>query len=145
MLIVYWPITIKFRIRKQNSKPQTYYRCCLRFSYLARYWLISRNTVTFHQYSWISRFCEFHSNCIKILLLLFRNMMFTTLDRDNDVHDSNCAVVFTGAWWYNYCHCANLNGLYQGGGHAQGVVWSSWRGFDYSLKITEMKVRPKTA
>ena len=25
MLIVYWPFTIKFRIRKQNSKPQTYY------------------------------------------------------------------------------------------------------------------------
>ena len=36
MLIVYWPITIKFRIRKQTSKPQTYYRCCLRFSNLAR-------------------------------------------------------------------------------------------------------------
>ncbi|CAH3117300.1 unnamed protein product [Porites lobata] len=74
-----------------------------------------------------------------------KNMMFTTQDRDNDVHGSNCAVKYTGAWWYNYCHCANLNGLYQGGGHAQGVVWSSWRGLDYSLKIAEMKVRPKTA
>ena len=73
--------------------------------------------------------------------------MFTTQDRDNDVHGSNinCAVKYTGAWWYNYCHCANLNGLYQGGDHAQGVIWSSWRGFEYSLKITEMKVRPKTA
>ena len=36
MLIVYWPIASKFRIRKQTSKPQTYYRCCLRFSNLAR-------------------------------------------------------------------------------------------------------------
>ena len=36
MLIVYWPITSKFRIRKQTSKPQTYYRCCLRFSNLTR-------------------------------------------------------------------------------------------------------------
>ena len=36
MLIVYWPITIKFRIRKQTSKPQTNYHCCLRFSYLTR-------------------------------------------------------------------------------------------------------------
>ena len=61
MLIVYWPITIKFRIRKQTSKPQTNYRCCLRFSYLAPYWLISRNTITFHKYFWCSRFCEFHS------------------------------------------------------------------------------------
>ena len=40
---------IKFRICKQNSKPQTYYRCCLRSSYLARYWLMSRNTITFHK------------------------------------------------------------------------------------------------
>ena len=31
ILIVHWPITIKFRIRKQTVKPQTNYRCCLRF------------------------------------------------------------------------------------------------------------------
>ena len=61
MLIVYWPITIKFRTREQTSKPQTNYRCCLLFSYLAPYWLISRNTITFHKYFWCSRFCEFHS------------------------------------------------------------------------------------
>ena len=60
MLIVYWPITIKFRIRKQTSKTQIYYRCCLQFSFLASYWLISRNTITFHKYFWCSRFCEFH-------------------------------------------------------------------------------------
>ena len=30
MLIVYWPIKIKFRIREQTSTPQTNYRCCLR-------------------------------------------------------------------------------------------------------------------
>ena len=54
--------TTKFRICKQTSKPQTNYRCCLRFSYLAPYWLISRNTITFHRYFWCSRFCEFHSN-----------------------------------------------------------------------------------
>ena len=36
MLIVYWPITIKFRIPKQTSKPQTNYHCCLRFSYLTQ-------------------------------------------------------------------------------------------------------------
>ena len=60
MLIVYWPMTIKFRIRKQTSKPQTNYRCCLRFSHLSPYWLISRNTITFHKDFWCSRFCEFH-------------------------------------------------------------------------------------
>ena len=61
MLIVYWPITIKFRIHKQTSKPQTNYRCCLRFSYLVPYWLISRNTIAFHKYFWCSGFCEFHN------------------------------------------------------------------------------------
>ena len=60
MLIVYWPITIKFRICKQTSKPQNNYHCCLRFSYLVPYWLISRNTTTLHKYFWYSRFCEFH-------------------------------------------------------------------------------------
>ena len=61
MLIVYWPITIKFTIHKQTSKPQPNYHCCLQFSYLAPYWLISCNTITLHKYFWWSRFCEFHS------------------------------------------------------------------------------------
>ena len=61
MLIVYWPITIKYRICKQTSKPQINYRCCWQFSYLAPYWLISRNTITFHKYFWCSQFCEFNS------------------------------------------------------------------------------------
>ena len=67
MLIVYWPITIKFRIRKQTSKPQTNYRCCLRFSYLAPYWLISCNTITFHKsvflvftVLWVSKTIHFY-------------------------------------------------------------------------------------
>ena len=46
------PITIKFRIRKESSKPQTNYHWCLRFSYLAPYWVISRNTITCHKYFW---------------------------------------------------------------------------------------------
>ena len=62
MLIVYRPITIKFRIRKQTSKPQFNYSCCSWFSYHAPYWLISHNTITFHKYFWCSWFCEFHSN-----------------------------------------------------------------------------------
>ena len=61
MLIVFWPITIKFRIGKQTSKPQTNYQCCLRFSYLTPHWLISRITITFHKYFWYSRFYELHS------------------------------------------------------------------------------------
>ena len=52
MLIVYGPITIAFRIHQQNSKSQTYHYGCLWFSYLMLYWLISRNTITFHKYFW---------------------------------------------------------------------------------------------
>ena len=63
MLIVYWPITMKFRIRKQTSKPQTYYRCCLRFSYLSTYWLISCNTINSINISGVH--AEFFSNVLE--------------------------------------------------------------------------------
>ena len=71
---------------------------------------------------------------------------FTTRDRDND-HDTkhNCAITFKGAWWYSACHASNLNGLYLRGNHssyADGVNWKGWKGYHYSLKRTEMKIRP---
>ena len=80
MLIVYWPITIKFRIRKQSSKPQTNYHCCLRFSYLVPYWLILVNTITFHKYFWCSRFCEFRSKSC-FILSLFKVMLLSGKDK----------------------------------------------------------------
>ncbi|XP_041372460.1 fibrinogen C domain-containing protein 1-like [Gigantopelta aegis] len=71
---------------------------------------------------------------------------FTTKDRDLDTHpDNNCAVRFSGGWWYNRCHSANLNGLYLNGSqssYADGVNWKAWRGLHYSLKRTTMKIRP---
>ena len=70
---------------------------------------------------------------------------FTTRDQDNDAHSGdNCAQIYKGAWWYHRCHYSNLNGLYHGGLHssfADGVNWEAWRGYYYSLKFTEMKVR----
>ena len=69
---------------------------------------------------------------------------FSTRDRDNDIWSGHCAHSFKGAWWYGACHSSNLNGLYLFGPHnsyANGVNWSAWLGYHYSLKFTEMKFR----
>ncbi|XP_022107416.1 microfibril-associated glycoprotein 4-like [Acanthaster planci] len=71
------------------------------------------------------------------------NLPFTTRDSD-DSTASNCAIIYTGAWWYDECHSSNLNGLYLGGQtdvYAKGVVWQDWKGYYYSLKRTEMKMK----
>ena len=69
---------------------------------------------------------------------------FTTKDRDSDHQSNNCAVTFSGAWWYGGCHYSNLNGLYHAGSHtssADGVNWYQWKGYHYSLRFSEMKLR----
>lgn len=76
-----------------------------------------------------------------------RGQPFTTKDQDNDSYRSrNCAVWFKGAWWYGPgCHYSNLNGVYHNGkhsSHADGVNWYHWKGFNYSVKRAEMKIRP---
>ncbi|XP_072023047.1 techylectin-5B-like, partial [Amphiura filiformis] len=71
---------------------------------------------------------------------------FSTWDNDNDRWTKNCAGEYGGAWWYTSCHNSNLNGQYLRGPtreYAKGVVWNQWRGYSYSLKRTEMKVRPR--
>ena len=78
-------------------------------------------------------------------LAYHNNMAFTTKDRDND-RDSgkNCAVSFTGAWWYNSCHHSNLNGKYVGDiRDNRGARWNTFRD-SLSLKFTEMKLRPSS-
>ena len=73
-------------------------------------------------------------------------MAFTTKDSDNDKSSRNCALSYKGGWWYNSCHQSNLNGLYHHGSHkslADGINWRSWKGYNYSLKSTSMKIRPR--
>ncbi|CAF1368160.1 unnamed protein product [Rotaria magnacalcarata] len=74
------------------------------------------------------------------------NMQFSTKDQDNDLNAVFCAQIYNGAWWYRTCHSANLNGGYLRGNHptvyAAGVNWFTFRGYYYSLKATEMKIRP---
>ena len=76
-------------------------------------------------------------------LTYHNNMAFSTKDRHNDRSHDNCAVVYTGAWWYNAGHQSNLNGKYLGNnkGFGKGVLWCYFRS-DFSLKFTEMKLRP---
>ena len=71
------------------------------------------------------------------------NMAFTTKDRDNDRSSSNnCAIRWSGAWWYENCHSSNLNGKYLGDKiDNQGARWYHFRR-SLSLKSTEMKLRP---
>jgi outer membrane murein-binding lipoprotein Lpp/predicted lipoprotein with Yx(FWY)xxD motif len=70
-------------------------------------------------------------------------MKFTTFDEDSDTDsEANCAVKFKGGWWYRACHDANLNGEYNNNALGEGINWYSWHGVYYSLKATEMKIRP---
>ena len=70
---------------------------------------------------------------------------FSTKDKDLDSYSGHCAQSYKGAWWYGSCHDSNLNGQYLAGqhsSHADGVNWQTWRGDNYSLKRTTMKIRP---
>ncbi|XP_058123407.1 microfibril-associated glycoprotein 4-like [Anopheles ziemanni] len=75
-----------------------------------------------------------------------KGVPFTTLDSDNDTWYKNCAVQFTGAWWYTACHSSNLNGRYLRGEtkeYASGMVWYEFRGHYYALKSSKMMIRSK--
>ncbi|XP_066283121.1 fibrinogen-like protein 1 isoform X1 [Branchiostoma lanceolatum] len=75
---------------------------------------------------------------------------FSTLDRDNDGHTgTSCAQRYggQGGWWFHNCGQSYLNGRYMRAcgfacPYAQGVVWSEWKNFHYSLQLASMKVRP---
>ncbi|KAL8213223.1 UNVERIFIED_CONTAM: hypothetical protein K2H54_061478 [Gekko kuhli] len=69
--------------------------------------------------------------------------VFSTRDRDPNRVIIPCAVSYRGAWWYHNCHYANLNGLYANNRDHQGINWFNWKGFEYSIPFTEMKLRPR--
>ncbi|XP_005188406.1 ficolin-1-B [Musca domestica] len=77
-----------------------------------------------------------------------KGAQFSTLDRDNDAHASlHCAEKFGGGWWYQACHESNLNGHYVKSDHersfASGIHWKTFRPNWYSLKFSQIMVRPK--
>ena len=86
-----------------------------------------------------------YSGTARDSLAYHNNMAFSTKDKDNDRWHSNCAVRWTGAWWYHSCHFSNLNGQYlQGNKNDSRRVW--WHHFrdSLSLKFTKMKLRPSS-
>ncbi|XP_022049215.1 angiopoietin-related protein 3-like [Acanthochromis polyacanthus] len=76
-------------------------------------------------------------------------MMFSTKDRDNDNHqDSNWAHQQAGGWWFNARGEANLNGRYfhmrpkWRSDRRKGIHWKLGRKGSYSLKFTQISLRP---
>ncbi|XP_792540.5 ficolin-1-like [Strongylocentrotus purpuratus] len=71
---------------------------------------------------------------------------FSTVDRDHDESPTrHCANYYESGWWFKNCYCCNLNGHYYlnpTGYKNGGVIWQTWHGYKYSLKGTEMKIRP---
>ena len=81
-----------------------------------------------------------------LVLLFHSGMPFSTKDQDNDSKSYSCAVEYKGAWMYNGCHTFNLIGQYLRGPHdtfADEINWLAFRGQHYSLKHSEMKLRPQ--
>ncbi|XP_059179593.1 angiopoietin-4-like [Physella acuta] len=70
------------------------------------------------------------------------SMAFSTIDRENDMDSNrNCAQIFKGGWWYNYCHLVNVNGVWEGTIYGEGLNWESLTGSYESLEYVEMKLR----
>lgn len=73
-------------------------------------------------------------------------MKFTTKDQDNDLNlNQNCAISEHSGWWFDACSWTNLNGRYYTTSdcpNGDGITWYDFRGWTYSLKVAQMKIRP---
>ena len=79
--------------------------------------------------------------------VLQNGMKFSTFDRDNDEWDDNsCANKYESGFWFNGCFYASLNHPYRHSsavsGVRLGIIWKAFKGEEYSLKFTELKMRP---
>jgi len=74
-----------------------------------------------------------------------RGAKFATHDRDTP---GRHARINKGGWWHVATASSFLNGVYKQNPketypeNSLGIIWSEWMGKYYSLKFTEMKIRP---
>ena len=69
-------------------------------------------------------------------------MPFSTFDANHDLNSYSCPIGCHGGWWYKNCYNSNPNGLYNGT-YPMNIAWMPWQGWRYSLRTTEMKIRPE--
>ncbi|GFS27945.1 tenascin-R [Elysia marginata] len=73
-------------------------------------------------------------------LRLHNNHAFSTVDRDNDGSEANCAAYHKGGWWFSNCDASNLNGDWKGPAN-KGIEWETFVPHDKWIIFTEMKIR----
>ena len=87
-----------------------------------------------------------HRGTARNSMLTDSGSKFSTIDRDNDrVAGEHKARDDQGAWWYTSRTYARLNNPYSqqpAVDNWKGIIWFHWRGRNYSLKATQMKIRP---
>ncbi|KAH9489068.1 Ficolin-1 [Bulinus truncatus] len=90
--------------------------------------------------------CSGYSGNASDRLAYHNGMKFTTYDSDNDLdNDINCAVQYSGAWWYRDCYHSNLNGVWNSKGHhVKGIHWNTITTSN-SAQSTDMKFRKNTS
>ena len=78
-------------------------------------------------------------------LVEHNNTPFSTHDKDNDRHRTNCAEGHSGGWWFHDCRESQLTGKgYKEGEHTKafdGIAWETMNGLEYSMKAAIMAIR----
>lgn len=88
------------------------------------------------------RLGEYSGNAGDSMLEFHDRMKFSTLDRDNDrCAPASCAEYFRGAWWYNECLTAHLNGVWGSKLYGTGLNWMTLTNYTESVTLSEMKIR----
>ena len=87
----------------------------------------------------------YSGNATDAMKIQHNGMEFSTKDRDNDRYSESCALQWKGAWWYNLCLEANLNGLFTTGPSSRGrpeyMSWFTLNEQYGTIVFSEMKIR----